>query len=121
MADLAQATSNLVEFAVRRLSFAARPFFVLTATFSANSPRSIICSVSSPFPIGDMTLTYLLISLFQLSPCVTLLSQRLADSPTLFTPTKETEDGTQNRFTRGLAGGAPRVAEGGEGSHASSR
>ena len=82
MTDLAQPTSDLAGFTAGRLSFAASPLFAAMATFSANSPGSIICpAVSALLPINDMALMYLLMGLFHLTPWLTLLSQRLAAQP----------------------------------------
>jgi hypothetical protein len=83
--DLAQPTSNLAGFAAGSLSFAASPLFAAMAAFSGNSPGSIICSaVSALLPINDMALMYLLMSLFHMTPWLTLLSQRPAAQPDPF-------------------------------------
>jgi len=64
----------------RWLGFAATPTFAMMAWFSAMStPGMALCSAVSPLlPISDMTLMYLLMSLFHLSPWLKLISHRLA-------------------------------------------
>lgn len=59
-----------------RLGLAAAPTFAVMAWISAvGSPA--MCSAASAFvPINDMALMYLLMSLFHLSPWMTLLSAR---------------------------------------------
>ncbi|HWK64208.1 MAG TPA: hypothetical protein VNS34_04670 [Rhizobiaceae bacterium] len=61
-----------------RLRLAAAPTFAVGAWISAvGSPGMTICSAASAFaPINDMALMYLLMSLFHLSPWMTLLSAR---------------------------------------------
>lgn len=64
-----------------RLGLAAAPTFALLAAVSAFG-SSGICSAASPFvSINDMTLMYLLMSLFHLSPWLRLLSRRLTGHP----------------------------------------
>ncbi len=61
------------------LGLAAAPTFALMAWISAiGSPGTMLCSAASAFlPINDMTLMYLLMGLFHLSPWLRLHSARL--------------------------------------------
>lgn len=61
-----------------RLGFAASPTFALMAFMSAfGSPGIVMCGPASPLvPISDMTLMYVLMSLFHLPPWLKLLTLR---------------------------------------------
>jgi hypothetical protein len=62
------------------LMLAATPTFAVMALISILGPPGMaMCSAASIFgPINDMALMYVLMSLFHLSPWLTLLSHRLA-------------------------------------------
>jgi len=63
-----------------RLKFAASPIFALMAGVSVlSSPGMPICSAASfVFPVNEMALMYLLMSLFHLSPWLRFRSHRRA-------------------------------------------
>ncbi|WP_246226402.1 hypothetical protein [Chelativorans xinjiangense] len=84
------------------LGLAAAPIFALMAWISAvGSPGMTICSAASAFvPINDMVLMYFLMSFFQLSPWLKLLSTvRSAATPPSLKP-EETDNATRCCFTR---------------------
>ena len=63
------------------LGLAASPVFALMAAISSAS-ASGVCAVGPPFlPISEMTLMYLLMSLFHMSPWLRFLPGRRAASP----------------------------------------
>jgi len=62
----------------RMLAFAASPTFALMAGIdTSTASHAAMCAAGSgPLPIGGMTVMYLLMSLFHLSPWLTLASGR---------------------------------------------
>lgn len=82
MTDLAQPTSDLAGFTAGRLSFAASPLFAAMAAFPPI--RRLHHLPGRISPVADQRHgadVPLLMSLFHLTPWLTLLSQRLAAQP----------------------------------------
>ncbi len=64
------------------LGLAASPGFAVMAVASANTPTAMLCSAPGGWPIGGMTVMYVLMSVFHAAPWLAMLRQ-LRSGPSL--------------------------------------